>query len=426
MTASATQRARSAKVVEPPEDGFDADGLPGAADTAGSIRSLWYLCPLVVTWAIVVGALAVAAPVFAAWLSSSAWEQGVAGPLRLSVLGWVVIHDVPVRVDGASYSLMPWGLAVVPFALLWLGGRWAGRVSQIIEVRATLALVGWTAALYAATIGIATWVVSAPDLRLSAPRAFCTALTLAFAAIALGVYRGTLAGERLRREVPDVARVVLGASTCAVVALLAMGSALAAAGLVRNFSAALALSESLQAGPVGGLVLLVLGLGYVPVIATWAVAYAVGAGVSLGPDALAAPFNAVASSTQLPPFPLLAAIPSRSLEWPMLPMAIGPLAGLLLGWYVARSAPRSVAQRMALAVASAALAGVGMAVMSVLARGSLGQDRMTDLGPNPPAMAMAVIGLLLVGAIPAALILRPRRRPGSATGSGTSTEGSAP
>lgn len=195
MTASATQRARSAKVVEPPEDGFDADGLPGAADTAGSIRSLWYLCPLVVTWAIVVGALAVAAPVFAAWLSSSAWEQGVAGPLRLSVLGWVVIHDVPVRVDGASYSLMPWGLAGVPFALLWLGGRWAGRVSQIIEVRATLALVGWTAALYAATIGIATWVVSAPDLRLSAPRAFCTAFTLAFAAIALGVYRGTLAGS---------------------------------------------------------------------------------------------------------------------------------------------------------------------------------------------------------------------------------------
>lgn len=424
MSASTANRERGAKVPLPDDEANDVGFADEPAGASPSIRSLWYLCPLIVTWAAVVGAVAVAAPVFAAWLASSAWEQGVAGPLRLSVLGWVVIHDVPVRVDGASYSLMPWGLAIVPFALLWMGGRWAGRVSQIADARATLALVGWTAALYAGVIGIAAWVVSAPDLRLSAPRAFCTAFVLAFAAIALGVYRGTVAGEYLRREVPAAVRVVAGAATCAVVTLLALGSMLAVASLVGNFSGALAVSESLQAGPVGGLALLVLGLGYVPVVATWAVAYAVGAGVSLGPDVLAAPFNAISSTTMLPPFPLLAAIPARSLEWPMLPMAIGLVAGLIVGWYVARSAQRPVAHRMALAVAACALAGVGMAVMSVLARGSLGQDRMSDLGPNPPAVAMAVMGLLLVGAIPAALILRPRREQALAEASQQTTEGS--
>jgi hypothetical protein len=45
----------------------------------------------------------IAAPIFAAWLGSSAWEQGIAAPLRLSVLGWVVVHDVPVRVEGVTY-----------------------------------------------------------------------------------------------------------------------------------------------------------------------------------------------------------------------------------------------------------------------------------------------------------------------------------
>jgi Family of unknown function (DUF6350) len=193
---------------------------------------------------------------------------------------------------------------------------------------------------------------------------------------------------------------------------------LAAASLIANFSSALSVGESLQAGPVGGLALLVLGLGYAPVVATWAVAYAVGAGVSLGPEVLAAPFNAISSTTMLPPFPLLAAIPSRSLEWPMLPMAIGPVAGLLLGWYVARSEGRPVAYRLAMSVAACAVAGVAMAMMSALARGSLGQERMSDLGPNPPAVALAVIGLLLVGAMPAALILRPRRKSGSSMDAG--------
>lgn len=418
MSASTANRERGAKVPLPDDEAIDVGSSDEPAGASPSIRSLWYLCPLIVTWAAVVGAVAVAAPVFAAWLASSAWEQGVAGPLRLSVLGWVVIHDVPVRVDGASYSLMPWGLAIVPFALLWMGGRWAGRVSQITDARASLALVGWTAALYAGVIGIAAWVVSAPDLRLSAPRAFCTAFVLAFAAIALGVYRGTLAGEYLRHEVPAAVRVVVGAATCAVVALLALGSVLAAASLIANFSSALSVGESLQAGPVGGLALLVLGLGYAPVVATWAVAYAVGAGVSLGPEVLAAPFNAISSTTMLPPFPLLAAIPSRSLEWPMLPMAIGPVAGLLLGWYVARSEGRPVAYRLAMSVAACAVAGVAMAMMSALARGSLGQERMSDLGPNPPAVALAVIGLLLVGAMPAALILRPRRKSGSSMDAG--------
>jgi hypothetical protein len=43
-----------------------------------------------------------------------------------------------------------------------------------------------------------------------------------------------------------------------------------------------------------GSALLALGLGYLPVMATWAVAYGVGAGVILGPGSLAAPFNAPA------------------------------------------------------------------------------------------------------------------------------------
>lgn len=362
-----------------------------------------------VIWAAVVGAAAVAAPVFAAWLASSPWEQGIAGPLRMSVLGWVVVHDVPVRVDGVTYSLLPWGMAAVPFVLLWSGGRWAGRISGIVSPRASMTLVAGTAGLYAGAIGVAAWVVSASDLRLSAPRAFLTAGLLAAGAVALGVYRGTPAGARLRQEFPEPVRVVLGAAAVGVTALLALGCALFGVGLARHFSAATEVSAALGAGAVGGIAVLALSLGYLPVMATWAVAYAVGAGVSLGPAVLAAPFNALPATALLPPLPMLAALPTRTLQWPMAPMAIGILAGLLVGWYVARSAARPAPQRIGLAVGASTLVGLGLAVCSALARGSLGDERLANLGPNPPSVAVAVIGLVLVGAIPLALLARPRR-----------------
>lgn len=402
-------------------DELQSPGGESAGRSGPSLHSLWYLCPLVVIWAVVVGAAVVAAPIFAAWLASSPWEQGIAGPLRMSVLGWVVVHDVPVRVDGVTYSLLPWGMAVVPFALLWSGGRWAGRISGIVSPRASMTLVAGTAGLYAGAIGVAAWVVSASDLRLSAPRAFLTAGLIAAGAVALGVYRGTAAGARLRQEFPEPVRVILGAAAVGVTSLLALGCALVGVSLVRHFTAATEVSASLGAGAVGGFAVLALSLGYLPVMATWAVAYAVGAGVSLGPAVLAAPFNALPSTAVLPPLPLLAALPTRSLEWPMAPMAIGIVAGLLVGWYVGRAAPRSASQRMTLAVGASVLVGVGLAVCSALARGSLGDERLTALGPNPPSVAVAVIGLVLVGAIPLALLARPskKRQPSVTEGSST-------
>jgi hypothetical protein len=102
-------------------------------------------------------------------------------------------------------------------------------------------------------------------------------------------------------------------------------------------------------------------------------------------------------------------------------MVIGLVAGMLAGWYVGRSAPRSAVNRIGLSVAATLLTGLGLAACSALARGSLGEDRLASLGPNPPAVAAAVIGLVIVGAIPMALLIRPRRRLGLAR-----TEGSRP
>jgi hypothetical protein len=373
------------------------------------MRSLWFICPLAAIWAIALGRLIVAIPVFLAWLGSGAGGQGPAEVVRISGIAWVVIHDVPVRVGSATYSLMPWGLAVIPFLLLWQSGRWAARVSDVREVHASLSLIGGAAAVYAAAVATACWIVSSPQARISTPRAFITAFMIASIALALGVYRRSPAGERLRQQIPPSIRVVLGGSSVGLAALVSAGAFLAAASLVRTFPEVVAINASLDAGPIGGLALLMLGIGYIPILTTWAVAYSAGAGVTIGQGIVLSPFTALPQTADLPPFPLLAALPTRSLAWSWLPMAVGIVAGLLIGWYVARSAPRPVTHRVALAMSASMLAGLGMAFLAVMSHGHLGEERLTGLGPQPPVVATAVTGLLLAGSMPSALMLRPRR-----------------
>ena len=373
------------------------------------MRSLLFICPLAAVWAIALGRLIISVPVFLAWLGSGAWVHGPAEAVRTSGVAWVVIHDVPVRVGSATYSLMPWGLSVIPVLLLWQSGRWAARVSAVREVRASLTLIGGTAALYASAVATTCWIVNSQLARISMPRAFITAFLISSIALALGVYRRTPAGTQLREQIPPSVRVVLGGSSIGLAALLSAGAFLAVASLVRNFPEVVAINSSLDAGPIGGLALLLLGIGYIPVLTTWAVAYSTGAGVTIGQGIVLSPFTALPQNADLPPFPLLAALPSRSLAWSSLPMAVGIGVGLLIGWYVARSAPRPVTHRVALAMSASMLAGLGMAFLAVLSPGHLGENQLTGLGPQPPVVATAVTGLLLAGSMPSALILRTRR-----------------
>lgn len=373
------------------------------------MRSLWFVCPLAAMWAVALGRLIISLPVFLAWLGSGTWDQGPAEAVRTSGIAWVVIHDVPVRVGSATYSLMPWGLAIIPFLLLWQSGRWAARVCEVREVRASLSLIGGAAAVYATAVATTCWVVNSPLARISTPRAFMTAFVISSIALSLGVYRRSPAGVRLRQQIPPSIRVVLGGSSIGLAALVTAGAFLAVASLVRNFPEVVAVNSSLDAGPIGGLALLMLGVGYIPVLTTWAVAYSAGAGVTIGQGVVLSPFTALPQTADLPPFPLLAALPTRSLAWSSLPMAVGIAAGLLIGWYVARSAPRPVTHRVALAMSSSMLAGLGMAFLAVMSHGHLGENRLTGLGPEPPVVATAVTGLLLAGSMPSALMLRPRR-----------------
>jgi hypothetical protein len=123
------------------------------------------------------------------------------------------------------------------------------------------------------------------------------------------------------------------------------------------------------------------------------------------------PFVAVIAPTDLPPFPLLAALPQGAtpLSWalPLTGVAAGVLAGLVIARR-ARSQSRLV--RLALATGAAAVAGLLLALGAFLASGSLGDLRLAFLGPVPATVGILGAVLIVLGAAPSAAAAAPSDR----------------
>ena len=331
--------------------------------------------------------------------------------LRVAGLLWVVAHGAPVVIGVVTYSLVPWGLALIPLLLLGYAGGWAARRSGAVEPRQTLLLVLSGAASYAVLVAIVGAVVGRSGSSVSLVPAIGYALVLAVLGLGWGAVRFA------RREADVVALpswldVVLRSGIAAAVALVGVGAVAAAASLLLHVDDAVTMTQSLHTGLWGGLGLLLLGLAYAPVLAVWGTAYAVGAGVVIAPAVTVSPFIAVTAPTQLPPFPLLAALPQTAspIAWalPLTGILAGILAGIMIGRR-ARQEPRLV--RLVMAVGAAAVAGVALAAAAFLAAGSLGDLRLAHIGPSPLTLGVLTAVLVVLGAVPSAVMPAPPARP---------------
>ena len=81
-------------------------------------------------WAAVIGLVIVAIPVYLAQLTATSATAGWGTTLRTASAAWLAANDAPIRIGDVTYSLLPWGLLVIPVVLLVLAGRWAAHLSH--------------------------------------------------------------------------------------------------------------------------------------------------------------------------------------------------------------------------------------------------------------------------------------------------------
>ena len=138
-------------------------------------------------------------------------------------------------------------------------------------------------------------------------QAVVAAFLLAVVAGGIGGARGLAPWRRLLGLLPERPRSLVTGTLGTLAVLTAAGAMLAGGSLAIHIGTFRSVTNELAPGIVGGVLLLLLELAFIPNAIVWAVAYLLGPGFAFGYGTVVAPTgNALGA---LPMFPMLAALP---------------------------------------------------------------------------------------------------------------------
>ncbi|MDO4919320.1 DUF6350 family protein [Kocuria sp.] len=409
----------------PRETRQDAAGLPMPLALQGVLELLAVAVVGLVLGALLLGAV---------WAAGGFATLGAGGSLRLAGLGWLLAHGAPVTVhavEGLSLpgpetvNLVPLGLTLIPFGLAVVAGRRIARACW----RGQFLLPFFTGmAAYAVFAAAVAWACRTDQVSVDLPAAaLCSLLPVGLGTLvggwsvsrSLAAVLGTDAASWLQRTsqysrwAGSYVWAVLRAGFLAAVTAVAGGALLLTVAFVANWDRIIAVHQDLGTGAAGDTALTAMQLGLLPNMVLWALAWATGAGFSVGAGTLTSPFHTTLGP--LPQFPALAALPTGD-PWAFAPavLALPVLAGLLAGWWFCREGENHLDDWMAIrlplrwftflvstlvTVVLIAAVGSGLASLLVwLSHGSLGIGRLTDVGPHAGTVFLWLGAELAVGA----------------------------
>lgn len=376
------------------------------------------------------------------WWPLAAAGGGLIAPLAtalvvlgLVVLGWTATPDIDLQAVLTAAGRL--------WLLSWFsGGTFAG-------VHVTIAPLGLTALNAVIASGIAGFAATmarraAPEeldqhqrrrLALKSAGLFTTVQSLCVLVVAFLVGEG---GEPARAligavvvgggaaligaaracewhpliDLPLWARAIPRAVSVGVLTVVATGAGVLAVQLYRQRSVVAGLHDALQAGGVGGALLVVLQLLWLPNVTLWCAAWALGAGISVGQGTMVTPSaNEVG---MLPGVPLFGAVPgpgpgpASSLWW----LLSGVLAGVLSAVVLLRARRRARFDETALVGGLAGvLTGGALTLLAAASRGDLGELRLVALGPRLLQLGVMSTTLMGLAGLLTGLVVGVLRRP---------------
>lgn len=371
------------------------------------------------------------APVVLAWVtgsgSTSSWSQAV----RVGLDAWLLALRVPIEIDGGRLTIAPVGLTLLPLAACWLSARRMGRaldpngeriaagfgraVAQPTPRAAQLVFVAVWAGAAAAVAAVAGTPVARPVLWIAPLAAALISAVGVVTGTAAWQADGLLAGCRLvlhrvadRVGLPQPVRRLGGPAVRAVTVVLAGAGVVLLAGLVLSTPGMIDVQQALEPGWVGGLVLVLVQMLFLPNAVVWVAALLTGAGFAVG-EGTSVTLGASALGP-LPAFPMLAMLPGPGElpDWLWLALLVPIGAGVSLGRAVVARAPhgRPAVRLAGDMLAAGLLAGALLGALAWLAGGAAGPGRLDSVGPRPVLVAALFAAEVVAGAL-VVLAVRP-------------------
>ncbi|MFF9123388.1 DUF6350 family protein [Streptomyces sp. NPDC014889] len=387
------------------------------------------------------------------WISSPYPDSGPGGALRVAAALWLLAHGSEL-IRTETLTGVPAPVGVTPLLLLALPVLLVHRAARDTTdggdggplVPPRTAWAGVVLGYLAVGSGAVAYAAGGALRPSWAWAAVCVPLVTAAAAgsgvwTAYGCPRAPL--ERALRLLPGGARrLLLGPGPRARLGAAARAAGAGAMVFAGGGAVLLAVSLVAHAGSVerafleltegwsGRFAVLLLCLALLPNAVLWAAAYSLGPGFVLGAGHVVGP-PVSDPAPLLPPFPLLAAVPDpgpgTELDW--VTASVPVVAGLTMGWFVARAAVREERgggergggeSRAGLRAWSwrRTVAGAGLAcllcaavlgALAALAGGPLGNAALARFGPVGWQVGAAALVWTSVGAVPTAVVLRAWR-----------------
>ncbi|GAA2751580.1 DUF6350 family protein [Amnibacterium kyonggiense] len=331
-----------------------------------------------------------------AWASlgrPDAWTPSVSAAAD----AWLIGHGVDVRFAVPDHPFTVTIAALGPVLVTAACAVRAGRRA----VATASPLAAWIAQLVATAL-VSGVLVAVGTSSVAAPVGWQGVLLPVL--VVLGASAAGMRSARPgARPLPAGVRAGLGA----VVLLVAVSAVAVAVLLLARFADVVALDESLDTGPLGGLVLTALQILALPTVVVWAASWFLGAGFSLGTGSVIGPFAGQAGP--LPALPILGAVPADPPVWAAGLLVVPVLAGFAAAVLVRRGGATTGA--VSLGLLAGAVSGAVLGVLAAASAGSAGPGRLAAVGPD--ALLVAILAAVLTGVpvVVGAAVVRPRISP---------------
>lgn len=297
-----------------------------------------------------------------AWATAGSTYGTTSDPMRAAVWLWLGSHLTPFHITSNQItgylSYLPIGAAIFPMLTMRVGYR---RVLESIGNK-KISRAYFIISYLLIYLLLAT-VASNSQVSVDWLRALPTLLIILF-----------MATTTLNTE------VLVKAPFNFFIIMLGVGGLLFSISLLLNFSLAKNLTVVVQPGILGGLLLLLLQLLYLPNIMFTALSYGLGSGFSLGSGTDLTPF--IFNLREIPAIPVLAALPNGKFPWLIfLTLIVSIYAGINI--YLIDKQKIDAKSKMQITIRFFIISTFTPAIFAFISSGSLLSSNMSPVGANP-------------------------------------------
>ncbi len=315
-----------------------------------------------------------------AWATAGSATGNTGDPLRAALWIWLGAHQIPFDLAlppaqiAGHFSYLPLGALLFPFLAMRSGIKRSidrlGNDTSLLKLTELLFTVQYTIA--SMLLAYFSSTDSVKPVWYVVPLFVVPLSLITFATIGrrLAIGQAALYGSRALALLLGVASIILGIS------------------IFVHIQTIQDVTTVLQPGIIGGLLLLILNILYIPNAVVATLAYLSGSGFAVGSGTIVAPLSYHLNT--IPAFPLLGASPSSKSPLALFGIAFVILTGAFLASWTINLSSRVLIQSLIIATLLTVF-------ISYAASGALLTQALSSVGVSPWKFTLTVIPELCVG-----------------------------